>query len=492
MSYATDLSFDLSPVRLSYVAALRGVIPRKTEDAFTYGQTGTFDPETLICLAASNPNGRFVGIMPDEAATQEANILAGSRRVFNVSFSSSIAFLPEKLDYLCCESVGQTPTKEERDAFLALAEKHLVPGGLLVYRYQAYNNADETLRFLIAEYAPELSQTETLGFLHELKNMGASYFAEHPIAATALDKAIANNTPESFFETCGSEEPVYSGSFETLAGLLPRGFAYAGDADIGANYLELAAPTAAHESLINCQDHLLYEPIKDFALGRLVRNDIWVKLPTEQTLDKPTLFGFFTFGITSRPEKVPTTLVTNGREIDLSSPLFANLIELMCVLPTGVGDFLQHPSGKDQAPDDVLAAMQVLVAGGIAQPMRGHYEGVVSADIAHPVWSNGFNEYLKDVQILESTVRLASPIVGGAVSLSAKDALVLQALSRVGLANVSGSLQPELERLALKNPALAAQIMDSTTPTDEAVHAIVMDVVKNGMVRWYAYGILAA
>lgn len=492
MSYTPALSFDLSPVRLSYVAALRGVIPRKAEEAFTYVQTGSFAPETLLCLAASNPNGRFFGVVSDAKTVMEANQLAGLRHVFNVTFAASTISIPQNIDYLCCESVGEMPAQNDQEALFALAEKHLAPGGVFAYRYQAYRNADEILRFLVTEYAPELSPEQAQEFLTELKTLGASYFASHPIAATALEKAIANKTPESFFDTCGSDKPAQSGSFETLASLLPRGFAYAGDADIGSNYLELAAPSSTHETLMKCQDHLLYEPIKDFVLSRLIRNDIWVKLPAEQSLDKPTLFGFFTFGITSRPEKLPTKIASSGREIDLSTPLFTSLMALMCVLPLGVGDFLQHPSGKEYPPEDVLAAIQVLVAGGIAQPMKGRYEGVVSADISYPVWSNGFNAYLKETTIVESTVRLASPIVGGAVSLSAKDALVLQALSRVGLANLSGSLKPELERLALRNPALAAQIMDSPTPTDEAIHAIVTDVVKNGMVRWYAYGILAA
>ncbi len=488
MSFTPPLVADFSPIRLSYVAALRGVTPRKPGDSFTYGQTGAFDPETLLCLAASNPEGRFYGLVPDESAASKASAAAKSRQVWNVSFGATEMVFPENLDYFCCEETDL----QKREAFFALAESRLKPGGLLLCRYQAYANADESLRFLIAEYAPELSDAQAKEFLSELKDLGVSYFANHPIARAGLEKATASDAPESFFETCGTDPAPRSETFETMAQLLPRGFAFAGDADVGINYLEIAAPPQTHELLLKAKDHLLYEPIKDFALQRLVRNDVWVKLPTKQTADKPTLFGDFTFGITLPRDKVPTSLQTKGAPIDLSSTLFAHLIDLMCVLPMGIGDFLEHPSGKGFDPDDVLSAIQILVAGGIARPMRAHYEGLVSADIGYPVWSNGFNAYFKETAITQPSVCLASPIVGGAVCLPARDALVLQALSRVGLANVSGALQPELERLAQGNPALAAQILDSTSASDEAVHNIVTDVVQKGMIRWYAYGLLAA
>jgi hypothetical protein len=80
------------------------------------------------------------------------------------------------------------------------------------------------LRFLIAEYAPELSESQAKEFLAEIKKLGSAYFTDHPIARAALDKAIAAQEPSLFFEACGSEAPCPSGAFDTMAALLPRGF----------------------------------------------------------------------------------------------------------------------------------------------------------------------------------------------------------------------------------------------------------------------------
>ncbi len=491
MVFSPSSSFDLSPVRLSYVAALRGVAPRDPLASFSYAQVALSDLEAFLCLAASNPEGRFFGIVKDSRTALDASALADRRRVPNAFFSESQAFLPEKLDYLVAETPASFLQEEQRDALFSLAEKKLAPGGLFSYRFKAYATAEEILSFLVAEFAPELSDGQKVEFLEETQTLGTAFFEKAPDAAKALAAAIQEKKPERFFDVVRATSPR-SGAFEAMAGLLPRGFAFVGDADIGANYLEMAAPSQTHALLEKCKDHLLYEPIKDFVLRRLVRNDVWAKLPAEQTAGGPALFGRFTFGLALPQEQIPARIEVGKKEIDLSAPPFSNLISLMALLPLGIGDFLQHSSGKSSAPEAALNAIQLLVAAGVAQPMRAHFKGRVSARATAPGWTTGFNAYFKEAAMEKPVVRLASPIVGGSVDLSVREALVLQALCRVGLTNISGSLQPTLKEMVASNPALAAQVTDSTQLTDEVIHNLVTNVLEKNMVRWYAYGLLAA
>ena len=493
MSYTSALSFDLSPVRLNYVGALRGLKPMEPSASFVYAQVGTFEPESLICMAASNPQGQFYGVVDNALLQKNAQKLASDRKIGNVTFVDALGKLPMKLDYLSAEYTTIKPTEASAKDLFETAENKLVPGGYFCFRYRAYDNPDETLQFLIGEYAPEFSAQQAREFLDELKALGHSYFVDHPIARSALDKAIEANHPDSFFEACSAaDDNVKSGTFETMAGLLPREFSFVGDADIGANYIELAAPAAAHMTLDKCRDHLLYEPIKDFVLQRLVRNDVWVKRPVEQTFENPELYGLFTFGVTNLRERVPTVIPTQAGAINLTTPLFTRLLDLMTTMPIGIGDFLAHPAGQGMNPDEVVSAINVLVACGVVQPMRGRYEGKKDSDYSRPVWSNSFNEYLNMTEISAPTIRLASPIIGSSVTLSARDALVLQAVNRVGVSLCAGALLMEIRKIVDNNPSLAAQIMDSSEPTDEVIHNIVTNVLTNGMTRWYAYGLLAA
>lgn len=492
MSLAPDLSFDLTPVRLSYTAALRGVKPLGPEDSFSYGQIGTFDPTDFLCLAASNPRGTFHGVIEDMLALAKAQNLAQERGVKNVTFYTQADQLPANLSYLCSLSDQSLPA--ETDALFALAQDRLAASGLLCLRYRAFNNPDESLRFLIEEYAPDLSDQEAQEFLSEIKALGTLYFKDHPIAASALEKALTAKDPSLFFTAClptdGRATP--SGTFEVMKGLLTRGFSFAGSADIASNYIQLAAPPAAYAVLDKCRDHLLYEPIKDFTLCRQVRTDIWAKQPVKQTTDSAELFGPFTFGVTLPRDRVPVSFATQEGQIGFTTPLFTRLIDVMCTLPMGIGDFLAHPAGQGMDPDEVVAALQVLVACGIAQPMRGRYEGKISADIQNPRWATPFNEFLTHSNISTNGVRLASSIVGGGITISARDALVLQAINRVGMANSAGVLQPELKKIIQSNPALAAQILEVADPSDEAIHNILVNTLTHGVPRWYAYGLLAA
>jgi len=223
----------------------------------------------------------------------------------------------------------------------------------------------------------------------------------------------------------------------------------------------------------------------------MVRSDIWCRQPVSQIADPGQLFGGFTYGITVSRDQVPAEVKAQGTVVSLNSPLYTKLIELMTLMPIGVGDFLAHPNGKGFSALDVVGAIQVLAALGIAQPMRGMPGSGDVTDVAQPRLSGRFNQYLSEVPVTGAGMWMASPIVGNAVEISARDALVMQALNRVGLANSVSVLLPELERLA-QNPSAAARVMDATQPTAETAQAMIQDVVSKSIVQWYAYGLLEA
>src|SRR5580698_10388743 len=77
---------DFSPAPLSYVAALRGIRPRLPGDRFMYAEVISSDPARLICLAASNPEGQFYGLITSAADKAKAEKLAQMREVGNVAF----------------------------------------------------------------------------------------------------------------------------------------------------------------------------------------------------------------------------------------------------------------------------------------------------------------------------------------------------------------------------------------------------------------------
>ena len=491
----------LTPTALSYAASLRGVKPRSPGAAFVYVNINCTDADYLACLAASNPEGKFYGIVGNELALAAAKNTAASHKVDNVTFMyGSAAEILSKLknglitipaaEYVTFDALQESGTSPDRTAIFDLAAALLSPSGLFGYRYRVANVEDGHLRFLIQEFAPEMSAEQALVFLNEIKTMGGFYFAAHKDQAAQLDKAIAAKQPDEFFSKFSDDE-AQSSTFDTMVELAKRGFAFAGDSNVPSNYIELSVPSEAQELIFNSREHILYEPIKDFALNRLVRADIWCKQPAVQSGEPAELIGGFTFGTTVTREQVPSEVKAQGKIIPLNSPLYEKLLSLMFLMPITIGDFLSHEFGKIFTPSEVVEAVQILVACGVVRPMRGLSQNDDVSNISQPRLAGNYNQYLSDIHITSAEVRLASTIVGAPVTVSAREALVMQALARAGMADSVSALMPELEQL-ITNPALASRVMDTPNPTPEDAQSMIQDTVNRSIVQWYALGLLKA
>jgi len=157
----------------------------------------------------------------------------------------------------------------------------------------------------------------------------------------------------------------------------------------------------------------------------------------------------------------------------------------------GVGDFLAHPSGQDEQPDEIIGALQVLVACGIASPMRGLLNQTSTNGIAQPRLVGGFNRFLDKTDLNGDDVWFASQVMGCGIALPAREAFVMQALNRAGLSNSVSALLPELRRIANTTAALAI-LQNDDAPTPESAQKLVREVVGQSLPQWYAYALLEA
>jgi hypothetical protein len=489
-----------SPVSLRYIAALRGNKSKKAGMAFTYAQAFCTLPEELICLAASNPEGRFYGLVADDTARRTAEEKAALRGTFNVIFLAGTpsqilarlangSALPPMLDFLCCDENAQGLSEAERTALFDLAQNRLNPGGLFVRAYRAYGDDLASLRFLVKELAPEMNDAQKIEFLSDIKKLGSAHLGKHGDLAQKLDAAIAKKAPQDFFAALASGD-AKSATFDTMVDMGKRGLSYAGDARMEANFVELSVPAEAQDLIVSCRGNALYEPIKDFALNRTVRFDIWAKAGGARATDPTALFGGFAYGILTPRDHVPLSFAAQGKLIDFSSPLYTSLIDLMCVMPVGVGDILTHESGKGEDAAKILEAIQVMVACGIAHPMRGSLIETRTGSIAQPRLVGSFNRYLDKTDLNDKEVWFASQVLGSGITLPASEAFVMQALNRAGLNNSVSALMPELRRVAKTTAGLS--IIKEAEPTAEIAHAMVTEIVGKSLPQWYAYALLEA
>ena len=489
-----------SPISLRYIAALRGNKPKKAGIEFSYAEINCTSPETLICLAASNPEGHFYGFMPNENARDSADKLAKDRETTNVIFmkgtpseildkvNKGTTQLP-MLDFLCCDERQNALSTAEHTALFDLAQKQMVPGGLLVSSYRTCDRDDGALRFIIRELAPEMNDAQKREFLTEIQKLGLTYLSHAPKTDETLKKAIANNNPQDFFSLYLDNTPAISQTFNNLVAASSRGLTYAGDATMTMNFVEMAIPYQAQDLIVSCRNSPLYEPIKDFALDRTTRSDIWIKQPSEQSLSPKELFGGFAYGLIVPHHQIPPFYAAMGKSIDLSSPLFIKIIDLMAVMPIGVGDAQIHSSCQNEPPEKILEVFQILVACGYACPMRGFLNEIDSANITSLRLAGGFNRYIEKKDLDNQDVVFSSQVAGCGLVFPAQDAFVMQAIGRAGFNNSVNALLGELQRVA-NTPSALPNIRSAPTP--EVAHKMILDTVEKSLPQWYALAILEA
>lgn len=483
---------DFGPVELRYAAALRGIVPVSPETAFIYARYGKIVPEAALCLAASNPEGQFYFLMPDAVQAASAQERAQILRLNNCRFVVPTATDLPAMDFFCAD-LGETYEPTELQKAQEMAGRFLAAGGLFACRYAPFSVKQDGLHYMVAEFAPELQPAQHVEFLHELKQLGQYYFSRHPEAAAALDNALGQQNPQLFLDHHGAGHSPLSVTVQMIAGLVPAGFSFVGDAEIQANYLELMVPKQAQEVLFALRGHLLYESIKDFATARATRTDIWVKQPAQMTGDLATLFGHCYFGLPDGLRMIGDTVRVNGQTLDLKPLIFQKLLGVMQLLPLTVGDFLSHPDGAGFTSQDVVMAMHALVAFGLAVPMRGSFGGLGQVDYQYPQLAGQYNQQLRATQVKDGTVLLASTVAGRPLQFSLAEALVLQAVGRVGLAESADALMPELHRVA-GDPDLSASIFTAqdATPANDFAETMIRDICSTHMVGWYALGVLDA
>lgn len=483
---------DIDPVTLRYVAALRGVVPTAIGESFRYARYGAVDIAAALCLAASNPEGRFQFILSDADKVVEAQARAQIVRSKNCSFvTMDDAAAQEPVDFFCAD-LGALYDGVALARVQAMALARVVAGGQFVCRYAPFPAQMDGLHFMVAEFAPELQPEQQMEFLQELKLLGQNYLKVHPATAAALDLALAQQKPQEFFQRYGQGQASSSAAIAMIAALMPAQFNFVGDASVQSNYLEMMVPASTQDALYNLRTHLLYEVIKDYATGRLVRTDVWVKEPARYSNDSAQLFGLFYFGLMDVTQPVPDLITEHGQTLDVSSDLFQKLLELMQLMPLTIGDFLAHPDCQNFIPSDVVMAVHMLVAFGVVAPMRNSFSGVGQVDYHYPRLAGAFNQQLRVDDVENDRVMLASPVAGRPVQLKLSAALVLQAVGRVGLAESADALMPELARVA-QSPRMAAQVFPiGTMPEADFAEQMIKSICQDQMIGWYALGVLDA
>ena len=292
--YVTDVPYvrgyekHLSPMQLRLCAALNG-FRSPSVTSFDFCELGCAQGDTIVALAASFPNARFVGIDLNPAHVATARTLASAGAVDNVRFiEGDFSDLRDgdlgTFDFMTAHGVLSWVSPDKRKIVLDLMSRKLKAGGLAYVSYNALPGwaAVEPLRQLILAGAALASGNSAdraragLELTRMLDESGAYYFEANPAArkmlATMKDMSMSYVVHEYLH---AHWVPMY---FAQVAGeMAERDLYFVGQLPAYLNYRDLAIPESLQPVFKSISDRVAFEGLKDFALNTYFRTDVFVK-----------------------------------------------------------------------------------------------------------------------------------------------------------------------------------------------------------------------
>jgi SAM-dependent methyltransferase len=446
--YVTDVAYipgfypNLAPTAIRHVAALNRVAPPPVAGGFRYLELGCGLGRSLTTLAAANPRGEFVGVdvNPDHTAAVERDIAAGglpNARVITSGFGGLPADLGS-FEFITLHGVFSWVAPQVREEILALAGRHLAPGGLLLVSYNAMPGWAhlQPIRGILRQYAA-LRQGDSvqrirdaLAYLVFMRDKHAKYFDDNPRAAAYVDALLKQDARYLVHEYLN--EHWTSFYFAEVAGMfVAAGMAFVGSLPVFTNFWDLCVRPEFQELFRTTTNRLVTEAHKDFCANTAFRWDIYARTPRAipEVADRLRAADDLHFRVTRPGTTLPYQANLGVVTSTVQGPLYQALLDVLGTGSLRLSEILADSRLAGTPPAELARAVDAGVAMGLfdvsAGPTRAT-AGPVAGGIMIP---SAFNRMvLANDAIAGRVVTLASTASGTGHTIGTLDAAILHEL----------------------------------------------------------------
>lgn len=464
--YITDVSYipgfypNMAPVAMRYVATLNRVKPPAVSGGFRYLELGCGLGRALTTLAASNPQGEFVGVdvNPEHTAIVEKEIAAGqlaNARVLTADFGRLPADLGQ-FEFIALHGVFSWVSQDVREQILAIAKERLAPGGLLLVSYNAMPGWAhlQPIRGILRQYAA-LRQGDSLqrmrdalAYLVYIRDKQAKYFIDNPRAAAYVDGLLKQDIRYLAHEYLN--EHWTSFYFSDVAGMFGSAeLAFVGSLPVFTNFWDLCVRPEFQELFRTTSNRLVTEAHKDFCANTAFRWDVYSKAPQvmPEVADRLREADDFYFHVSrpgiTLPYQVNLGVVTST----VQGPVYKTLLDVLSTGGLRLSELAAAKALAGTPPADLARAVDAGVAMGLFDVAAGPVASQpveVSTAVAVP---NPFNRAILATDSLGGRpVALASGTTGTGHSLGDFDAAILHELLEQGSAGLSARVDGRLAK----------------------------------------------
>ena len=285
IAYKHHFIRELGPLSMRFCAQMKGRHVAANA-RFTYYDLGCGFGDTTVLLAASNPEGHFVGVDFNPEHIEHARRLASESGCANAEFHAlSFAQLARldlpPADYIVMHGIWSWVNDENRRQLLDFIGRRLASGGIVHVSYNALPGqvAVAALSRLLRDHAAHASGPlvervpGAIDFARSIEAAGSVFFETHPIARNRLNDLSGKDVNYLSHEYFNAEwTPFYHADVR-------RDFAALGLAHVASgkaidNVDALTLRSAALKALAGVAPELV-ETVKDFACNRVFRADMF-------------------------------------------------------------------------------------------------------------------------------------------------------------------------------------------------------------------------
>jgi SAM-dependent methyltransferase len=496
--YVRHFIGDLSPARLRLVAALNGVAPPPFLGAtgaaheLDYCELGCAHGDTLAALAASYPQGRFLGVDISAAHIASAKKLARDGGLENIGFlERDFADLIEEdigeFDIIVAYGLLTWVSPEKRKALLDFARAKLKPGGLLYVSYNAmpgWASVEPLRQLLLSPIAPAGGAPDSslerarrgVDFARAMETGGAEYFAKNPAASEMLATMTKAGLPYVIHEYLHEHwTPMY---FARVAWeMAEQGLHFVGVSPVFLNFRDTAIPASLDAVFAAVTDRATFESLKDFAVNEFFRRDVYVKGNAPRSADVTNAYLASTpWGslASALPDDRKVTL--HHRTLELDAPIFEPLFSAIAERATTLDALATRPELASFGVDKLRAALLRLLLGDNVIPMQasGRAASTVAAsrDALFRVPSV-YNQMMLRRLSSDTPIVMTSAVAGTAFPISALDGLALRVFTEV-----IPSKRVEWIRDFVGKNVLRLAVGERIVEDQAEQHAVILDAVE--------------
>jgi SAM-dependent methyltransferase len=429
VAYTLGFYRELSPSFLNYVCIINGYAGISKSRGLRYCELGCGRGYGTALLAAANPDSEFVGIDFNPSHIGEARDFAARAGIANITFLES-SFADAALaadstiagfEVVAMHGVYNWVSRGVRDNIHDFLRSRLLPGGIAYISYNVMPGwaAAAPVQRILKEYA-DRSSGDSLHrvakgreILKTLGDKSSRFTVENPSAKRRIDMMEKQDPRYIAHEFLNDTwEPLYV--TEAMAALAEAKLTYVGSANIAENRLSLCVQPELAQLVQSAPDVALRELLKDYAINKQFRRDVYVKGPTRLSgRDAQRHYDEMALALVALPKPLPETWRIPSGTAKLKDATVNSILAHLAGGPATAGALRAMGKEAGIADGEVPAVLDVLIHNAVVTPCRPDF-----AALDHGT-SQRVNGAIVELALAGDTHRyLAAPVLGSAISTS--------------------------------------------------------------------------